>query len=95
MKGCQQSYVFPVEVTEKKGKRTGLWVAVAIGIVVIIGIILGTLCFVFKKKIPVREMQVQDGVSFNNQEIKKGHYSKPSSEMAVVPVEKPPVLDNV
>ena len=95
LKGCQQSYVFPVEVTEKKGKRTGLWVAVAIGIVVIIGIILGTLCFVFKKKIPVREMQVQDGVSFNNQEIKKGHYSKPSSEMAVVPVEKPPVLDNV
>ena len=96
LKGCQQNYIFDVEVNNTKEKRAGLWATVSIGIIIILGLIIGTIYYVFKKKVPMKVQEEDRVCDNNNQGIKKGHYSKPSSEMAVVPVVgKAPVLDSV
>ena len=96
LKGCQQNYIFDVEVNNTKEKRAGLWATVSIGIIIILGLIIGTIYYVFKKKVPMKVQEEDRVCDNNNQDIKKGHYSKPSSEMAVVPaVGKVPVLDSV
>lgn len=50
--GCERNYYFSMVVPEEivKRKRVGLWVALVIGIIITIAIVIGAVCYTFKKK---------------------------------------------